>query len=691
MADLKETGKKKFGKSPTWLRLLLFFAIWLIISYAYMNFMTPTQVEEIPYTAFKEKVKAGEIAEIKVEGQEISGRYREEKEDKEAEEKKKEDKPQARIEGPGYFETVMPGIDDPELLPLLEKNNVTIKAEPEDGSWFWTLVITLLPWVLIIGVFVMINKRMRKQIGSAGGPFGFGKSKAKKVEQEQVQVTFDDVAGLENAKNEVKEMVAYLKEPSKFLDLGAELPKGLLLVGPPGSGKTLMARAMAGEAGVPFFSISGSEFIEMFVGVGASRVRDMFEKAKKEAPALIFIDELDSIGRVRGTGIGGGHDEREQTLNQILSEMDGFTPQQSVIVIAATNRPDVLDPALVRPGRFDRQISLDLPQRKARREILELHCRNVPVDEDVDFDHIAGATVGFSGAELKNLVNEAALLAASKGKDKVTMEDFAESRDKILMGVKREDRMTDEEKRKVAYHEAGHALAALLIPGADPLNKVTIIPRGRSMGATEQVPEEDRHNLGKEYLLGRIAVMVGGRAAEELMFEDITTGAGDDLKKATQIAKRMVTQWGMSEKIGPVAFQKGEPHPFLGRELTTEKDYSEATAELIDSEVKRILEEGVAQARKIMKENRERLETLAEELIEKETLTSDEIRELLDLEEKKKEEKDKKKEEKEGKEKKEKEEKKAKKEKGGKAGKEEKKEPEEKELRKEKQEKEKKK
>jgi cell division protease FtsH len=370
----------------------------------------------------------------------------------------------------------------------------------------------------------------------------------------------------------------------------------------------------------------------MFVGVGASRVRDMFQTAKKAAPSLIFIDELDSIGRVRGTGVGGGHDEREQTLNQILSEIDGFSPQESVIVIAATNRPDVLDPALVRPGRFDRQITLDLPQKNARKEILLVHAKKRTMAKDIDFDALAGATVGFSGADLKNLVNEAALLAAKKEKKQVEMDDFNESRDKIILGVKREERLSDEEKKMVAYHEAGHALTALLLPGSDPLRKVTIIPRGRSLGATEQVPEEDRHNLGKKYLLNRIAVMMGGRAAEEEVFGDITSGAGDDLKQATLTARRMVCQWGMSKKVGLVVFKKGEPHPFLGRELTEERDYSEATARKIDDEVRTILEECRLKAQNLLQENRKKLDLLAEELMKQETLTLDEIEKLLHLE-----------------------------------------------------------
>jgi cell division protease FtsH len=406
---------------------------------------------------------------------------------------------------------------------------------------------------------------------------------------------------------------------------------------PPGTGKTLMARATAGEAGVPFYSISGSEFIEMFVGVGASRVRDMFEKAKKDAPAIIFIDELDSIGRVRGTGVGGGHDEREQTLNQILSEMDGFSPHHSVVVLSATNRPDVLDPALTRPGRFDRQVALDLPQKESRKEILEVHTRNVPLGENVDLELVARKTVGFSGADLKNLVNEAALLAARKQKKVVDREDFDEGRDKILMGIEREDAMKDEEKETIAYHEAGHTLMARLLPGADPLEKVSIIPRGRSLGATEQIPEEDRRNLSRSYLLNRIAIMLGGRVAEKLAKNDLSSGAGDDLKKATELARRMVCQWGMSEKLGPVTFSQGEPHPFLGREIAQPKDFSERTAQIIDEEIRSMIREREEKAEEILSARREELDLLARELMERETLSKEEIEELLDLEDEGKE------------------------------------------------------
>jgi cell division protease FtsH len=604
-------------------RLLIFFILWIIISFGYVYLRVETSVKHIPYSVFKTEVQKGKVADIEMKGQEVMGKY-------------KVDPKKAGSDAAGsptYFRTVIPSFEDPELVRILEQQEVTVTARPDKMNWMGTLLITLLPWVLIIGVFVYLNKRMKEQMGGGfGGPFSFGKSKAKKITFEEVDVVFDDVAGLENAKSELMEIVEYLKNPGKYTAIGAELPRGILLAGPPGTGKTLMARAMAGEAGVPFYSISGSEFIEMFVGVGASRVRDLFETAKKSAPSLIFIDELDSIGRVRGTGVGGGHDEREQTLNQILSEIDGFSRHEPVIVIAATNRPDVLDPALIRPGRFDRQISLDLPQKKARQEILQVHMKKLAMAENIDVDLLAAATVGFSGADLKNLVNEAALLAAKKEKKQVEMEDFNESRDKIIMGVRREERLSDEERKMVAYHEAGHALTALLLPGTDPLRKVTIVPRGRSLGATEQVPIEDRHNVGKKYLLNRIAVMMGGRAAEEEVFGDITSGAGDDLKQATQTARRMVCQWGMSKKVGLIVFRKGEPHPFLGRELTEERDYSEATARKIDEEVQSILEECHQKALNVLQENRTKLDQLAEELMKHETLSLDEIEKLLHLE-----------------------------------------------------------
>ncbi|MCF8063267.1 MAG: ATP-dependent zinc metalloprotease FtsH [Deltaproteobacteria bacterium] len=612
-----------FNSPFNWRILLAVLLLWVVLGY----FMRSggAQFLEIPYSKFKSHLRQDNISEVTVEGDNIRGRF------KEPVGAGSEREADGTGESRAYdrFKTVMPSFDDPELMDLLEEKEVTIHAESGERSWITTLLAGLLPWILIIGFLVWSSRRFQQRAGGAGGIFGFGKSKAKLYDRSVIDIGYEDVAGLPNAKKELQEVVDYLKEPEKYKALGGKLPKGILLVGPPGNGKTLMARATAGEADVPFFSISGSEFIEMFVGVGASRVRDMFKQAKKDAPAIIFIDELDSIGRVRGTGLGGGHDEREQTLNQILSEMDGFSPQESVVVLAATNRPDVLDPALVRPGRFDRQIALELPQKKARKEILDLHTRNVPLDEDTDLETVADRTVGFSGADLENLVNEAALLAARKEKKTVGNEDFDEGRDKIIMGIEREDVIKKDEKEMIAYHESGHALTAHFLPEADPLEKVSIIPRGRSLGATEQIPEEDRHNLGLAYLKSRIAVMLGGRAAEKVVFNDLTSGAGDDLKNATQLAQRMVCQWGMSEKLGPTAFRRGEPHPFLGREMADHKDYSEHTARLIDEEIQRLTSEMESRSMEILREHRSELDALAHALLEHETLSREEIDEIL--------------------------------------------------------------
>lgn len=600
--------------------------IWLIILLVMMLFYVPTflyspKAIEISYSEFKHQVETGNVSEVSIKGEEIRGTF--ENEYMASEESKKESY--------SSFVTVMPSFADPDLIHILEENTVTIKAKKQGNSWVSSVVIFLLPWLLIIGFFVYTQRRMSGMMSGPGGIFGIGRSRAKRYEKTSSDVTYNDVAGLENAKRDMQEVVEYLKEPDKFTELGANIPKGILLVGPPGTGKTLLARATAGEADVPFFSISGSEFIEMFVGVGASRVRDMFETAKKEAPAIIFIDEIDSIGRARGTGLGGGHDEREQTLNQILSEMDGFAPHESVIVIAATNRPDVLDAALTRPGRFDRQITLDLPQKQARRKILQIHTRHVPLHESVDLENIAARTVEFSGAELQNLVNEAALLAGRNQKKAVSAEEFDEARDKILLGAEREEMMDDEEKKLVAYHEAGHALMAKLIPEADPLQKVTIIPRGRSLGATEQTPEEDRHNFTRQYLLDRIAITMGGRAAEQIVFGDLSNGAAADLKHATKLARKMVTQWGMSEKVGPVTYSLGEDHPFLGRELAHPKDFSEATARIIDEEIQTIITGMEERAVSTLKENQDTLKKLAKALLEHETLENEEIEKILDI------------------------------------------------------------
>lgn len=619
--DRKPSGWKSFN----W-RILIWIAVFWFFMFYFFGDMGGPERMVLSYTDFKQKVEQERVAEITVKGDEVTGKFT----------KPVKGEPQSTLFGgkkvPEFknFQTTLPSFQDPGLVNLLEKNNVTIRAESDKQSWFMNLLVGLLPWLLIIGFFVYSSKKFQERMGGPGSPFSFGKSKAKLYTKSISEISFEDVAGLSNTKKELQEVVAFLKDPSKFQRLGGELPNGILLVGPPGVGKTLMARAVAGEADVPFYSISGSEFIEMFVGVGASRVRDMFMNAKKDAPSIIFIDELDSIGRVRGTGVGGGHDEREQTLNQILSEMDGFSKHESVIVLAATNRPDVLDPALVRPGRFDRQITLEVPQKESRKEILAIHTRDMPLSHDVDLEEVAKMTVGFSGADLKNLANEAALLAARKEKDKVEAEDFDQARDKIIMGIEREDVINEQEKRMIAYHEAGHALVAKLFPGADPLEKVSVIPRGRSLGATEQIPREDRHNFSRSYLLGRIAVMLGGRAAERIVFEDVTSGAGDDLKKVTELVRRMVCQWGMSDRVGSVTFRRGEQHPFLGREMSEPRDFSEETARLIDEEVRRMIREMEDKAKEILESNRDKLDALAEGLLDKETLSGEEIDEILE-------------------------------------------------------------
>ncbi|MBX6315606.1 MAG: ATP-dependent zinc metalloprotease FtsH [Isosphaeraceae bacterium] len=510
----------------------------------------------------------------------------------------------------------------------VERQHVRIETNPPPGAGSLVWITMLLPTFLIVALIYFMMRRARDQFD--GGILGsFVKSPAKRHDKSKQRTTFDEVAGLENAKAELQEIVEFLKNPDKFQRLGGRIPKGVLLNGPPGTGKTLLARAVAGEAGVPFFSISGSEFIQMFVGVGASRVRDMFKTAKENSPCILFIDEIDAVGRVRGAGLGGGHDEREQTLNQILTEMDGFTPSETVIVLAATNRPDVLDPALLRPGRFDRHVTVDLPTKKGRLEILKVHTRNVPLADDVDLEAIARGTVGMSGADLANLVNEAALLATREDKEKVDALDFEAARDKVIMGAKREEFITEKDKRATAYHEVGHALVGWLTPGTDPVHKVTIIPRGRSLGVTQFLPEEDRLGYTESQVRARLSVLLGGRAAERLVYNDLSTGAAQDLEQATRLARRMVTQWGMSERIGPVSFRGTDEHPFLGREIAEPRDHSEHTAQIIDEEVGRILREADERAFHLLEEHRDDLERLTEALIEREVLTVAEIEELI--------------------------------------------------------------
>ncbi len=571
---------------------------------------------QLTYGAFRDELAKGHVVEAVVRGSKVYGKL----------------SIPGSGEKPRAFVTVLPprAVEDPELdRLLLEKVGPRYAAEdPPDNTGYLVGGYLLVSLLLFFGVWLMF-RRTRDQV--LGGPFlaGFIKSPAKRYQSGAKPVTFADVAGLEGVKEELREIVEFLKDPAKFQRLGARVPKGVLLMGPPGTGKTLLGRAVAGEAGVPFFSINGSEFIQMFVGVGASRVRDLFATAKENAPCILFIDEIDAVGRHRGAGLGGGHDEREQTLNQILSEMDGFTPNESVIVMAATNRPDVLDPALLRPGRFDRHIVVDRPTFQGRLEIFKVHTREVPLDDDVDLEKLAASTVGLTGADIRNIVNEAALWAARRQKDRVSMEDFEYARDKVLMGTKREELLTGYEKKLTAYHEAGHALVVWLLGGPDRVHKVSVIPRARSLGATQLLPEEDRFNVRESELRRRLVYLLGGRAAEVICFQESTAGAEDDLKKATQLARRMVMHWGMSERLGPVAFRADEAHPFLGKEIAVPREFSEHTARVIDEETMRIIREAFDCAVDVLRKNRDKLDRLAEALEEKEELDERAIEELI--------------------------------------------------------------
>lgn len=519
-------------------------------------------------------------------------------------------------------------VEYPDLVNVLREKSVQIEAKPpEDNPWYITFLLSWGPFVLFLGLWFFLMRQM--QIGG-NRALSFGKSRARLLTEEKKKVTFADVAGVDEAKEEVVEIIEFLKDPAKFQKLGGRIPKGVLIVGPPGTGKTLLAKAIAGEAGVPFFSISGSDFVEMFVGVGASRVRDLFEQGKKHAPCIIFIDEIDAVGRLRGAGLGGGHDEREQTLNQLLVEMDGFDTTEGVILIAATNRPDVLDPALLRPGRFDRQVVVNRPDVRGRGEILKVHTKKVPVSSDVDLERIARGTPGFSGADLENLVNEAALWAARLDKKSVDQIDFENAKDKVLMGVERKSMvLTEEDKRTTAFHEAGHALMAKLLPGTDPVHKVTIIPRGRAMGMTMQLPIDDRHSYSKDFLYNTLSILFGGRVAEELIFKSVTTGAGNDIERATELARKMVCEWGMSDKLGPLTFGKKEEEVFLGRDFGSRRDFSEQVALEIDKEVKRLVVEAYERTTRMLTEHIHTLRAIAEALLEKEVLDGIEIEQIV--------------------------------------------------------------
>ncbi len=566
--------------------------------------LTEKGASEANYSDFLKNVEAGRVESVLIRGNLVTG----------------------RLKDGAEFRTYI--VDSADFMKTLRDRGVRISVKPLDQNpWYMSLLIQLLPMVLFIGVWIFFMRQMQ---GGGAKALSFGKARARLISEKHNKFTFADVAGVDEAKEELREIIEFLKDPQKFQKLGGKIPKGVLLVGPPGTGKTLLAKAIAGEANVPFFTISGSDFVEMFVGVGASRVRDLFEQGKKHAPCIVFMDEIDAVGRHRGAGLGGGHDEREQTLNQLLVEMDGFETNEGVILIAATNRPDVLDPALLRPGRFDRQVVVPRPDVKGREEILRVHSRRIPIAPDVDLKVLARGTPGFSGADLANLVNEAALLAARHAKKLVEMIDFESAKDKVLMGVERRSMIiSEEEKRTIAYHEAGHTLVAQTIPGADPVHKVTIIPRGRALGLTQQLPADDKYNYSKDYLLSRITILLGGRAAEEMVLNQQTTGAGDDLEKATDMARKMVCEWGMSEKLGPLTFGKREEHIFLGREVARHQDYSEETAVLIDDEVKRIVLDCASRARTILEEKSAKLHGLALALLEHESLDGEEIARIL--------------------------------------------------------------
>lgn len=583
-------------------------ALWVVIALIMVMlfhlFNQPaSEATTFAYSEFIEMVDKGEIKEVVIQGNEIKG----------------------SLTDGTQFETYVP--DDTRIVERLTEKNVLISAKPSDDSpWYMSVLISWIPMLLLVGVWIFFMRQMQ-----AGGTkaMSFGRSKAKLISQDNIKITFADVAGVNEAKEELEEIIEFLKEPKRFTSLGGRIPKGVLLLGPPGTGKTLLAKAVAGEAGVPFFSMSGSDFVEMFVGVGASRVRDLFAQGKQHAPCIIFIDEIDAVGRHRGAGLGGGHDEREQTLNQLLVEMDGFESNEGVILMAATNRPDVLDPALLRPGRFDRQVVVASPDVKGREGILKVHSRNIPLAEDVNLQVLAKATPGFSGADLSNLVNEAALLAARKKRNQVSMEDLEMAKDKVLMGVERKSMViSEEEKNATAYHEAGHALVAKKMPNADPVYKVSIIPRGRAMGVTQQLPMDDRHTYKKDYLLATISVLMGGRVAEEVALGCLTTGAGNDIERASDMARHMVTEWGMSS-LGPLSFGKVEQEMFLGREISKRVDYSELTSQKIDEEIKSIIMGCYEKTKEIITENIDALHRIAKRLLEKEVLDGAEIDKII--------------------------------------------------------------
>jgi cell division protease FtsH len=623
------TGNRGRPRIPPWVIAVLFLGLVAYQLYAIFDPQRDTQSITVPYSVVVQQVKAGNVNEATISDTTIDADLKSpvawDRQSEKLVTPTAGSQPASVVEG-DRLRATLPPVENSSLLNLLDQYNVVVKAESDSSSLLSTILVTLLPFLLIVGLIVFMGRQMTR---GQQNVFGFGRSRARQHDPERPQVTFADVAGEEEAKQELTEVVDFLRNPAKYHQLGARLPRGVLLVGPPGTGKTLMARAVAGEAGVPFFSVSASEFVEMFVGVGASRVRDLFDKAKQNAPSIVFVDELDAVGRQRFAGLGGSNDEREQTLNQMLVEMDGFETNQEVIVMAATNRPDVLDPALLRPGRFDRQVVVGLPDKSGREAVLNIHTRGLPLASDVDKSSIARGTTGFSGADLANLVNEAALTAARRNRKEITASDFEEALDKILLGTTRTGLMNPKEREVVAYHEAGHALVAHFTPGSDPLRKVSIVPRGRALGVTVQMPEEDRHNYSRTFLQGRLAMLLGGRAAEMVVYDEVTTGAENDLKEATGLARRMVGLWGMSPDLGPVYLGTGEEHVFLGREIVQEKAFSDATANRLDAAVREMVEEALEQAVRLNHEQRDRLDALVAALLEHETLDAKEVTAVL--------------------------------------------------------------
>ena len=589
--------------SPFYKNLALWLVISLMMVMLFQIFKQPERSSiSVSYSDFMSMVDSGSVIQVTIQGDNIAG-----------------------VSAQGPFKTFAP--KDPELIKLLRSKGVKISVKPEENSSWVQVFLSWIPMLLLIGVWIFFMRQMQAGGGKA---LSFGKSRARLMSDSQEKVTFEDVAGIEEAKEELEEIVEFLRDPKKFTRLGGRIPKGVLLLGSPGTGKTLLARAIAGEAGVPFFSISGSDFVEMFVGVGASRVRDLFVQGKKNAPCIIFIDEIDAVGRHRGAGLGGGHDEREQTLNQLLVEMDGFESNEGVILISATNRPDVLDPALLRPGRFDRQVVVPVPDLRGREGILKVHLRKKLVSEDVEITVLARGTPGFTGADIENMVNEAALMAARRGKDRVEMVDFEDAKDKVLMGTERKSMIiSDEEKKITAYHESGHTLVARLLPDTDPIHKVTIIPRGRALGLTQQLPEDEKHTYPRDYLLNTIAILMGGRAAEEIVLSIQTTGAGNDIERATEVARKMVCDYGMSEELGPLSFGKNEEQIFLGREIAQHRDYSELTVQKIDEEVRNIVNRAYEKTQQLITNDLDTVHKMANALLEKETLNSDDIDEIM--------------------------------------------------------------